>query len=273
MSGARDEFYIGWAPAPPGLRRFARLTVLGLFVLAGGMAALLATGQRRPAAARFEYGQPRAWRGRLSLRPAPVLWTSQTDALLLVAPGKHGAGELLADLDGRAVELEGTLIERPGLLAPQRMLEVEARSAHTIPATLAGAPPAVALGTVRWRGEIVDGKCYLGVMVPGEGKPHRDCAARCLAGGTPALLALADGRGGATTVLLATRDGQALGPRLADLAAEPVLVSGELERQGGLFVLYTAPDRIDRIDRIVRIVRIDHVDAGGRGGGTGHDHD
>jgi len=40
---------------------------------------------------------------------------------------------------------------------------------------------------LRCRGQIVDPKCYLGVMKPGEGKPHSDCAIRCI-DGFPLLL-------------------------------------------------------------------------------------
>ena len=36
------------------------------------------------------------------------------------------------------------------------------------------------LGPVELTGEIADSKCWLGVMNPGEGTVHRDCARRCL---------------------------------------------------------------------------------------------
>ena len=36
-------------------------------------------------------------------------------------------------------------------------------------------------------GEIVDSKCHLGVMKPGEGPTHRDCAVRCLLGRIPPM--------------------------------------------------------------------------------------
>jgi hypothetical protein len=37
------------------------------------------------------------------------------------------------------------------------------------------------------QGEIVDSKCFFGVMKPAEGKPHRSCAIRCISGGIPAV--------------------------------------------------------------------------------------
>jgi hypothetical protein len=44
------------------------------------------------------------------------------------------------------------------------------------------------LGERTLSGEIVDTKCFLGVMNPGEGKVHRECAALCLKGGIPPAL-------------------------------------------------------------------------------------
>ncbi len=261
------EFYIGWAPTPPGHRRFLRWVLLGLCLAICGVALAIVSGLRHEAPTTFEYGKSRLWHGRVALQPAPLLWTDDGRPLLLVAPGKHGADGLLAGLDGADVELHGTLIERAGLLGPQRMLEIErvdktapatAGAMHQAPAAAGAmhqAPAAAgaiqiprALGHVRWLGEIADGKCYLGVMVPGEGKTHRDCAARCLAGGTPPLLALADGRGGSVSVLLAASDGGPLGPRLAQFAAEPVWVSGELAAYGDLIVLTIDPRGVARAD-------------------------
>ena len=43
------------------------------------------------------------------------------------------------------------------------------------------------LDTFTLIGEIVDSKRYLGVMNPGNGKVHRDCAVRCLSGGIPPI--------------------------------------------------------------------------------------
>jgi hypothetical protein len=46
----------------------------------------------------------------------------------------------------------------------------------------------VSLGTQTLIGEIVDSKCYLGVMNPGALIPHRACAIRCISGGIPPVL-------------------------------------------------------------------------------------
>ena len=60
------------------------------------------------------------------------------------------------------------------------------------------------LGEVTIIGEIVDSKCYLGVMNPGRTKVHRDCATRCISGGIPPMLVTAD-----ATYLLVGTDGRA----------------------------------------------------------------
>ncbi len=48
------------------------------------------------------------------------------------------------------------------------------------------------LGEFTLQGEIVDRKYFLGVMDPGEGKVHRDCAVRCISGGIPQALVTSD---------------------------------------------------------------------------------
>lgn len=53
------------------------------------------------------------------------------------------------------------------------------------------------LGEFTLQGEIVDSKCYLGVMRPGNTKTHRACAVRCIAGGVPPVLLVRDAQGDA----------------------------------------------------------------------------
>jgi hypothetical protein len=58
------------------------------------------------------------------------------------------------------------------------------------------------LGEVDLVGEIVDSKCYLGNMNPGNGKVHRDSAVRCLSGGIPPVFATNDFNGSPAVLLL-----------------------------------------------------------------------
>ena len=89
------------------------------------------------------------------------------------------------------------------------------------------------LGTVQLTGEIVDSKCYFGVMNPGNGKVHRDCAARCISGGVPPAFLVRDASGHAETLLLANWKRE-----LLNHIAEPVTIRGRLVRSDGRLSLY-----------------------------------
>jgi hypothetical protein len=89
------------------------------------------------------------------------------------------------------------------------------------------------LGTFALSGEIVDGKCYLGVMNPGSGKVHRDCAARCLSGGVPILFVTNNFRG-EPAVLQLTDSGRKPLSKAAflDHVGQPVRLRGTIVESG-----------------------------------------
>lgn len=203
MTQGRDEFYIGYEPVMPPRMRRAVAAAVATAVAAALIAALTFVGlQRDLAESRFEYGHVRTFDGYLALTPAPVLHVAGAAAFQphwLVAQGKFGPETAL---DGAApgwVTLSGTLIER----GQWRMIEIVAGSVRAVAARSA-APPAVDAGAERvtLRGEIVDSKCFLGVMNPGERTVHRDCAVRCLDGGIPVMFAFADGSRSRLALLL-----------------------------------------------------------------------
>ena len=100
------------------------------------------------------------------------------------------------------------------------------------------------LGEFVLAGEIVDSKCHLGVMKPGEGKTHRACAARCISGGAPPMLWVRDGSGRERRFLLAGRDGRQIGAEILGVVAEPVEVTGEVLSRDDLWILRTEPHEI-----------------------------
>jgi hypothetical protein len=231
-----NDFYVGYLPkAPTALARFVRKVIIALGLIAITAALVLVVGQMPFANSAFEYGKLRSFEGVIVTRPFPTLLVARPGEIeqqdkysryLLVAPGKHGADDLVASFDGKHIRLQGQLIYREG----GTMVEITPGSITVLDGAPAHQEPAHDLGVVGLTGEIVDSKCYLGVMNPGQGKVHRDCAARCLSGGIPPIFVTTDGR---QQFLLVGLDGRALGrDTLREFIAEPITIRGDLLQQG-----------------------------------------
>src|SRR5215467_6549137 len=227
-----SEFYVGYLSMPVGLRKTIRRVVIALGVLLTVIAAILIIGQNPFAASTFEFQQYRDFRGTLLTEPYPaVAIRGQEPPWLLVGPGKHGAGDL-RQWSGREVALKGERILRGSGRAEDHMIEL-------VPGSLtAGGEGLPAnghedLGEVQLTGEIVDSKCYFGVMNPGAGKVHRDCAVRCISGGIPPTFLVRDSSGNAVTLLLANWK-----PDLLHHTAEPLNNHSRLVRSSGRLILY-----------------------------------
>ena len=243
------EFYVGYLPAaPPATRRFVRWVVALLVLAAAGSAITIAALQNPFAASVFEFGKTRTLAGTIEASPYPTLVVarpgkaaSASSRYLLVGAGKHGADPDVSRYDHKAVKLTGTLIFRGN----QTMIEIAPGSLSEDPtAAPQGESAAKDLGLFDLVGEIVDGKCYLGVMNPGEGKVHRDCAVRCLSGGIPPLFAADDFEGAPATLVL-TDHAQKLLPRTSlPLAAKRVRVRGHVFQVGDSLRLETDPTAI-----------------------------
>ncbi|MEO8131166.1 MAG: hypothetical protein ABI822_28980 [Bryobacteraceae bacterium] len=215
-----DEFYIGYLPqAPAGLSGFVMRIVAVLIGLGVMVAILLVYSQAPFAASVFQYQQYRDYTGTIESWPYPMLLTGD-HRFLLVAPGKHGFTE-----NAMHVRLKGALIRRDGV----EMLEVLPGSLTPIDDAPRVPDMEADLGPMTMTGEIVDSKCYLGVMNPGQGKVHRDCAVRCISGGVPPAFVVRDASGESKTILLIGAKGMQIG--------EPVQISGRLIRKGPLYVL------------------------------------
>jgi hypothetical protein len=198
------EFYVGYIPTtPPGIVRLMRILVLSLFTVMLVIAISLSTSQRQFSRYIFDYGKPVALEGWLRVNPVPHLVIHLGDGptgtpyfknILLVSKGKHGAeanisqaeSNLKKRLKNKRVLISGSMIFGAG----KAILEIESPSAiQLLEATdqLVTAMP-VMQSSIDATGEIVDPKCFFGVMKPGESKLHASCAIRCIAGGIPAVL-------------------------------------------------------------------------------------
>ena len=189
-------------------------------------AVLLAVGQGPFAPAVFEYGVIRTYDGVLQEWPVPLLATNG-GTYLLVGAGKHGIAGEVRGLANSNVVLQGSLIRR----GSDRMIEVRPDSLKA--GSMQGAHPhREPLGLTELSGEVVDTKCYLGVMNPGEGKVHRQCAARCISGGVPVALATKD-----RLVILVGNDGRPVNKEVLEFAGERIKAIGRLVRTGETYAL------------------------------------
>ena len=94
---------------------------------------------------------------------------------------------------------------------------------------------------VELTGEIVDSKCFLGVMVPGSGKTHKDCASLCLRGEIPPAFHVQDRSWNSSLLLMTGTGGEPIGARALHIVGEALSVAGSIQRQGGWTVLRTDP--------------------------------
>ena len=103
------------------------------------------------------------------------------------------------------------------------------------------------VGEVVLRGEIVDSKCYLGVMNPGSLKGHRACAIRCISGGIPPVLLVRQEDGTARYFVMVLEGGGMANDTVLPYVAEPVEVKGRLVRNRSREVLYLGEGAITRL--------------------------
>jgi hypothetical protein len=248
-----EDFYIGYLPKMPKKSAKAiKIFVVSALASAIGLTFLLWIGQKPFAKSVFEFGAVKDFEGTIRARPVPFLLIEKPEKtnglpaferFPLVAEGKHGfAG---GGFDGQRVSLKGTLIYRDDL----HMIEVAAgsvkKSAET--ARPAAEETEQSLGNFTLKGEIVDSKCYLGVMNPGRSKPHRDCAVACLRGGIPPLFVVKDLSGNVSELWLLSKNGESVNKDILEFVAEPVEISGEVSRTGSQLFFRIDPPRIKRL--------------------------
>jgi hypothetical protein len=194
-----DEFYVGYRnEAAPKTSRFikALLAVVGVAMITTCIAIVLS--QQGFSSGVFEYGQESAIEGYIFSEPIPHIKIQigndsikkpKFQAILLVGAGKMGARETLQKFEHESEQLNGKRVVLKGYKIygnNKALFQIDpANPPHLLEAM--SFPPVVFRieENLTVTGEIVDPKCYFGVMKPGEGKPHRSCAIRCLSGGIP----------------------------------------------------------------------------------------
>lgn len=250
----KDAFYVGYLKSPA---RFAAFSIVLIPLLIGfGMlsAGVIGGSHKDPGTGIWDLSEPIEIIGWADMAPYPIIRVEHFDdnlikrleTVFVVSEGKIGAADRIAPLAGREVRATGFLIERDGM----RMLELVGGldAVEEIPDVRAQPPqttPPVekaSLGSFTLKGQIIDSKCYLGVMKPGEGKPHKGCATLCIMGGIPPMFMTQNAAGERMVYLVTDPDGStAVKKGMTEYIADWIEVTGEIETQGDVAVF-----KIDR---------------------------
>lgn len=249
------DFFVGYLPMPRTLRRFTLIATAALLALVLGAGFVLARSTTGGGRAHFAGGASQGVIGVLTARPTAILWTLDPTVAggvrgtLLVRQGKFGLDAPAAALDGQVVRIDGSNIERDG----RRMVEL-AHLPTAAAADLSDADRAriaarthAELGELTLQGEIVDSKCFLGRMRPGDRRTHRACAQLCIAGGIPAILVARNAQGQELQYVLAARKGGPIRDAVLPFVGEPVRVTGSAVAEGDVMILRVDPTLIVRL--------------------------
>ena len=250
----QNEFYIGWKEEmSEGNASFLKKILIPLFVLIPILVFAVVLFQKPFNQHQFEFGKITPITGTYYGKPVPMLVADQgvlpdgisTD-IVLVGYGKFGAKGIMqalektnGNLNGKKISLAGTLIYGDG----KTLLELTEEEGSLIeikktPTTIN--PEKTASKSISLSGEIIDPKCYFGVMKPGEGKIHKSCAIRCISGGIPPVLRVKTDKPSEAQkyYLLLDEQGRDINKAVLPFVAEHINITGKSNRFFNWDVLY-----------------------------------
>ena len=229
------RMYVGYLPALGSHAILARTVFVVLLLGAAVVGFVVAKTMNEPGEAVWDTAETTRITG--TLRTDPVVFVdSDQGPVLLVELGKFGALPRAKELDGHTVEAAGSLLTR----GSHRMIELLPGNEGLTSLQTAVSAPVSEQGTGRAvlaHGEILDAKCYLGAMKPGEGRSHKACATLCLRGGIPALFVGVSENGDEIRGVLVPGQDGVLDERWLVMVGEPVTLRGSLSGVHGLPVI------------------------------------
>ena len=257
-------FYVGWQDKMPKEHKSTvKKFIILIFVALPLIAFSVIYAQRGFNNHQFELGKSTELTGIYYSSPVPVLEVLITEMkadlsnyVMLVGYGKFGAEgimenieKLKGDIEGKRVTIKGTLIYGDGKAVLE--LTEKANSLVTIHKDIVEPKAEDRYETSNFdnvEGEIVDPKCYFGVMKPGEGKIHKSCAVRCISGGIPPVFKTTTFQNEIEYFILLGENGEKINHKILNKIAEKVKISGKATFTNGWNYLYVKPESIELIE-------------------------
>jgi len=255
----KDDFYIGYVDEVPNkikksTKRFV-VIALGLLLVT---AAIFAFTQNTFKNSSFELTTNTKISGVYNEMPYPMLKVQTGENsyknVVLLGFGKSGANPFLKkireevpQISGKKLSIEGNLIYYNG----KTLLQITDDQKITVDEkTGRGALPGLKMiaQNMELQGEIIDPKCFFGVMKPGKGKIHRSCAVRCISGGIPPVFATTDGNNIAEYYLLTDTKGQPINQSVLPFVGKPSILSGAVVQMEDWYQLRIDISNIKELD-------------------------
>jgi len=242
----KSDFFVGYLQAPASITKFYKLVIPLLIVLGAGFSFWISSAQKSAGEGVWDLSGEVEISGYLTVDPYPVIHIAgdQPRSVILVEQTKMGATGSAIPYANQWVSVSGFAITR----GDWTMLQLLPTSTFTVqPESAESAPQAVQMGEVVLTGEIIDSKCFLGVMKPGSGKVHRACAAMCLRGGIPPMLVVTNEQGDKYGFMLMNDNGESVSIELADHVAVPITLSGRMEQRGDITYIRYNEENVTRL--------------------------
>lgn len=247
------EFFIGWSEnSAPQSISWIRKHILLIGILLVILVGICALFQSMIGKGFFDFGNIQNFEGVFVKSPVPMLVSKDGiegyKVLYLVNEFKYGIDKEQADsFHLKHVQINGTFIhdQKQGMIEISKdgieLSQEKNFDSHDIPSFSAQ-------GTIEVTGEIMDSKCWLGVMNPGSRKTHRACAILCIKGGIPPIVVGTEtGQSNYDYYLLVGPDGAPVNNFIINYVGFPIKISGELEVAGDLKIIKMDPDSLDRV--------------------------
>ena len=232
-----DDFYIGWSgEAPSGYASKGKVFFLGSLLVMLLVALLFVTNQKPYKKSKYEYGVIEELSGYLVEDP---FWgiRIKEDGMIKTIPvvgfGKMGPGPTLSKMMETHNLKEGTMVTLRGMLTHfQGKYLMELTEMEN---SLVSSGDEVMLdraidmkGFQTLEGEIVDPKCFFGVMNPASKAVHRSCAIRCISGGMPPLLAIRENGEFVDYYFIHGNDMKKINQSILPYVGVPIKLTGEV---------------------------------------------
>lgn len=254
----KEEFYVGYinqmgSKTKRTVRLFVFFAVLAVMLVAG----VFALYQQPASNSRFDFDSTTSVEGTYYEKPYPLLRVElgpeQYKDIVLLGFGKSGALPYLSkakerkpNLNGQFMRIEGNLLYYNGksLLQITDEQQIDLLDNEGAEEELY---PSEAVKT-ELEGEIIDPKCFFGVMKPGFGKIHRSCASLCIAGGIPPVWLNRTDSGDEEYFLITDLKGNAIYKDLLPYIGQASKVEGNVSQKGGWSYLALDVKKIEKVN-------------------------